>query len=61
MYFYCLFLDLDQWPASASFFNNSRGLRQGEKELRWMSEEVHGYVEVVLNSLAANIPKVHGC
>ena len=42
------------------FFNSFRGLRQGEKELKWMSEEVHGYVEAVLNSLAANVPKVHG-
>ena len=42
------------------FFSNSRGLRWGEKELRWMSEEMHGYVEVVLNNLAANVPKVHG-
>lgn len=30
-----------------------------EEELRWMSQEVRGYVEAVLNSLAANIPKVH--
>lgn len=29
-----------------------------EEELRWMSQEVRGYVEAVLNSLAANIPKV---
>ncbi|XP_020090518.1 dynamin-2A-like [Ananas comosus] len=28
-----------------------------EEELRWMSQEVRGYVEAVLNSLAANIPK----
>ncbi|GMI86123.1 Dynamin related protein 2B, dynamin-like 3 [Hibiscus trionum] len=27
------------------------------EELRWMSQEVRGYVEAVLNSLAANIPK----
>jgi hypothetical protein len=30
-----------------------------EEELRWMSQEVRGYVEAVLNSLAANVPKVH--
>lgn len=29
-----------------------------EEELRWMSQEVRGYVEAVLNSLAANVPKV---
>ncbi|KAJ6877721.1 hypothetical protein NC651_030465 [Populus alba x Populus x berolinensis] len=28
-----------------------------EEELRWMSQEVRGYVEAVLNSLAANVPK----
>ena len=30
-----------------------------EEEHRWMSQEVRGYVEAVLNSLAANVPKVH--
>lgn len=29
-----------------------------EEELRWMSQEVRGYVEAVLNSLGANVPKV---
>ncbi|OMO77513.1 hypothetical protein COLO4_25129 [Corchorus olitorius] len=28
-----------------------------EEELRWMSNEVRSYVEAVLNSLAANVPK----
>ncbi|GLT68238.1 hypothetical protein SLA2020_404890 [Shorea laevis] len=28
-----------------------------EEELRWMSQEVHGYVEAVLSSLATNVPK----
>ncbi|XP_022773570.1 dynamin-2A-like [Durio zibethinus] len=28
-----------------------------EEELRWMSQEVRGYVEAVMNSLAANVPK----
>ncbi|XP_076905534.1 dynamin-2A-like [Bidens hawaiensis] len=28
-----------------------------EEELRWMVQEVRGYVEAVLNSLAANVPK----
>ena len=32
-----------------------------EEELRWMSQEVRGYVEAVLNSLAANVPKVSFC
>ena len=29
-----------------------------EEELRWISQEVRGYVEAVLNSLAANVPKL---
>lgn len=28
-----------------------------EEELRWMAQEVRGYVEAVLNSLNANVPK----
>lgn len=32
-----------------------------EEELRWMAQEVRGYVEAVLNSLAANVPKVCIC
>ncbi|XP_047337515.1 dynamin-2A-like [Impatiens glandulifera] len=28
-----------------------------EEELRWMAQEVRGYVEAVMNSLAANVPK----
>jgi hypothetical protein len=33
-----------------------------EEELRLMAQEVRGYVEAVLNSLAANVPKVrHTC
>nr|XP_043626430.1 dynamin-2A-like [Erigeron canadensis] len=28
-----------------------------EEELRWIAQEVRGYCEVVLNSLAANVPK----
>ncbi|XVF33774.1 hypothetical protein REPUB_Repub17cG0196900 [Reevesia pubescens] len=27
------------------------------EELRWMSPEVRGYVEAILNNLAANVPK----
>ena len=37
----------------------SRRPADPEEELRWMSQEVRGYVEAVLNSLAANVPKVH--
>ncbi|KAK3123444.1 hypothetical protein QOZ80_8AG0631020 [Eleusine coracana subsp. coracana] len=29
-----------------------------DEELRWMSQEVRGYVEAVLNSLATNVPKL---
>uniref|UniRef100_A0A6N2ME19 Uncharacterized protein n=2 Tax=Salix viminalis TaxID=40686 RepID=A0A6N2ME19_SALVM len=29
-----------------------------EEELRWMSRKVRGYVEAVLNSLAANVPQL---
>lgn len=29
-----------------------------EEELRWISQEVRGYVEAVLSSLAANVPKL---
>lgn len=32
-----------------------------EEELRWMAQEVRGYVEAVLSSLAANVPKVNFC
>ncbi|KAK1402420.1 Dynamin GTPase [Heracleum sosnowskyi] len=35
----------------------SRKPADPEEELRWMSQEVRGYVEAVLNSLAANVPK----
>ena len=37
----------------------SRRPADPEEELRWMSQEVRGYVEAVLSSLAANVPKVH--
>nr|GEW50224.1 dynamin-2B-like protein [Tanacetum cinerariifolium] len=36
--------------------NKGMGLLQDE-ELHWMAQEVRGYVEVVLNSLGANVPK----
>ena len=36
----------------------SRRPADPEEELRWMVQEVRGYVEAVLNSLAANVPKV---
>lgn len=29
-----------------------------DEELRWMSQEVRGYVEAVLSSLATNVPKL---
>ena len=33
-----------------------------EEELRMMAQEVRGYLETILNSLAANVPKVrHPC
>ncbi|KAM7260422.1 hypothetical protein ACFE04_016163 [Oxalis oulophora] len=35
----------------------SRRPADPEEELRWMSQEVRGYVEAVLNSLGANVPK----
>ncbi|KAL3616192.1 hypothetical protein CASFOL_039582 [Castilleja foliolosa] len=35
----------------------SRKPADPEEELRWMAQEVRGYVEAVLNSLAANVPK----
>ncbi|KAL3513469.1 hypothetical protein ACH5RR_026186, partial [Cinchona calisaya] len=35
----------------------SRRPADPEEELRWMAQEVRGYVEAVLNSLAANVPK----
>nr|GEU73793.1 EEF1A lysine methyltransferase 4 [Tanacetum cinerariifolium] len=35
-----------------------RVLKPNNEELHWMAQEVRGYVEVVLNSLGANVPKV---
>ncbi|KDO41008.1 hypothetical protein CISIN_1g035101mg [Citrus sinensis] len=35
----------------------ARRLADPEEELRWISQKVSGYVEAVLNSLAANVPK----
>lgn len=29
-----------------------------EEELKWISQEVRGYVEAVLSSLSANVPKL---
>jgi dynamin 1/3 len=29
-----------------------------DEELRWISQEVRGYVEAVLSSLTANVPKL---
>ncbi|XWS21988.1 hypothetical protein CRYUN_Cryun30bG0105000 [Craigia yunnanensis] len=60
-------------PMKGTFADGGPGMRQSlsdgsldtmaqrpidpEEELRWMSQEVRGYVEAVLNSLAANVPK----
>ncbi|WZZ83712.1 hypothetical protein YC2023_104284 [Brassica napus] len=40
-----------------SFSESSLKPVDPEEELRWMSQEVRGYVEAVLNSRAANVPK----
>ena len=52
--FYCSFYD-------SFLFKDTMARRPAdpEEELRWMSQEVRGYVEAVLNSLAANVPKVY--
>ncbi|XP_054812216.1 dynamin-2B-like [Prosopis cineraria] len=43
--------------SNGSLDTMSQRLADPEEELRWMSQEVCGYVEAVLNSLAANVPK----
>ncbi|KAG9136720.1 hypothetical protein Leryth_004490 [Lithospermum erythrorhizon] len=56
---------LEYWCLSFTFtflcFHDTMNRRPAdpEEELRWMSQEVRGYVEAVLNSLAANVPKVY--
>ncbi|WOK98242.1 dynamin-2A-like [Canna indica] len=46
-----------QSHSDGSLDTMSRKPADPEEELRWMSQEVRGYVEAVLNSLAANVPK----
>ncbi|CAL9125239.1 unnamed protein product [Musa acuminata var. zebrina] len=48
---------LRQSHSDGSLDTMSRKPADPEEELRWMSQEVRGYVEAVLNSLAANVPK----
>ncbi|KAA3468438.1 dynamin-2A-like [Gossypium australe] len=47
-----------QSRSDGSFDTMPRRPVDPEEELRWMFQEVRGYVEAVLNSLAANVPKV---
>ncbi|KAL8162613.1 hypothetical protein V2J09_014102 [Rumex salicifolius] len=46
-----------QSHSDGSLDTMSRRPSDPEEELRWMAQEVRGYVEAVLNSLAANVPK----
>ncbi|OAY58763.1 dynamin-2A [Manihot esculenta] len=48
---------LRQSRSDGSLDTMARRPADPEEELRWMSQEVRGYVEAVLNSLAANVPK----
>ncbi|KAK4433600.1 Dynamin-2A [Sesamum alatum] len=48
---------LRQSLSDGSLDTMSRRPADPEEELRWMAHEVRGYVEAVLNSLAANVPK----
>uniref|UniRef100_A0A9I9DQM5 dynamin GTPase n=1 Tax=Cucumis melo TaxID=3656 RepID=A0A9I9DQM5_CUCME len=50
-------LTLRQSLSDGSLDTMARKPADPEEELRWMSQEVRGYVEAVLNSLAANVPK----
>ncbi|KAL9241872.1 hypothetical protein vseg_015932 [Gypsophila vaccaria] len=50
-------LSMRQSHSDGSLDTMSRRPADPEEELRWMSQEVRGYVEAVLNSLAANVPK----
>uniref|UniRef100_A0A803MMF7 dynamin GTPase n=1 Tax=Chenopodium quinoa TaxID=63459 RepID=A0A803MMF7_CHEQI len=51
-------LQMRQSHSDGSLDTMARRPADPEEELRWMSQEVRGYVEAVLNSLAANVPKV---
>ncbi|KAM7478711.1 hypothetical protein LguiA_026924 [Lonicera macranthoides] len=50
-------LSMRQSLSDGSLDTMTRRPADPEEELRWMSQEVRGYVEAVLNSLAANVPK----
>lgn len=50
-------LPLHQSLSDGSLDTMTRKPADPEEELRWMSQEVRGYVEAVLNSLGANVPK----
>ncbi|KAK9161973.1 hypothetical protein Syun_002875 [Stephania yunnanensis] len=50
-------LPMRQSLSDGSLDTMTRRPADPEEELRWMSQEVRGYVEAVLNSLAANVPK----
>ncbi|CBI38000.3 unnamed protein product, partial [Vitis vinifera] len=50
-------LTMRQSLSDGSLDTMARRTTDPEEELRWMSQEVRGYVEAVLNSLAANVPK----
>ncbi|XP_058188538.1 dynamin-2B-like [Rhododendron vialii] len=50
-------LPIRQSLSDGSLETMARRPADPEEELRWMAQEVRGYVEAVLNSLAANVPK----
>ncbi|GFY89274.1 dynamin-like protein 6 [Actinidia rufa] len=50
-------LPMRQSLSDGSLDTMTRRPADPEEELRWMAQEVRGYVEAVLNSLAANVPK----
>ncbi|KAI6679067.1 hypothetical protein NL676_039863 [Syzygium grande] len=50
-------LPLQQSLPNGSLDTMARRPADPEEELRWMSQEFRGYVEAVLNSLGANVPK----
>ncbi|KAA8536616.1 hypothetical protein F0562_029094 [Nyssa sinensis] len=50
-------LPMRQSLSDGSLDTMARRPADPEEELRWMAQEVRGYIEAVLNSLAANVPK----
>ncbi|KAI6679083.1 hypothetical protein NL676_039879 [Syzygium grande] len=50
-------LPLQQSLSNGSLDTVARRPTDPEEELWWMSQEFHGYVEAVLNSLGAHVPK----